>query len=653
MNILAYYPSHKLSNHDSGVAIMRNGKLAYAFEEQKLSRINHRESKYFPDRAMLSSMYTAGLDPKDIDVVCVCGPELLSDKMGVLDRMEKYFGLNPGEVMVCPHHKAHTALSVLGSGVSNAAFWTLDAGGEDGIYGEYGYYKKGNFNVKSSFEKASLPVFYYLLTGCAGFTDFEEGKVMGLSAYGAVNPKLYADLKSLFSLDTQGIYVLNVGIGYKYPEINWRKFSHDELCSYKVIRYLGRGVCPEMDHITRGYLPEVIAATGQRLVEDLAVKSAINMFDFLGGEDVLCLGGGFFQNIVANKKIREALPANIFVPPGVGDMGLAAGAALWADNEAKKRLSSKGICKECSEGVPESINIISPYMGPGYTDDEVKQVLDVFGVKYMKLDDETLAKTIAGMISDGKVVGWFQGRGEFGARALGARSVFADPRNINSKARVNQNLKKRDWFMPYAPMILEDYMQEYLERPSYSPYMTMAFDVKKGVESTIPSAVHVDGTIRPQIIRKGFVGELLYSMMSEFYDMTGVPVVLNTSFNRHGVPIVATPRQAVEHLLEGVVDVLCVNCFVVIGSNVANLTEADVIPEDILKIILQIKYGCMFLAQNEQESAESIFSQIKLTVKVMDEPGMISVGGILFNYQDGLWDELAGRIKMHLCTGDS
>jgi len=136
--ILAYYPSYKLSNHDSAVAIIKNGELIYAYEEQKLSRVNHRESKYFPDRALFSSLYTTKIDPRNIDMICICGPIKILDPLDVIERIEKYFGISAKKVIACPHHVAHSALSVLGSGFKSCIYWVLDAGGEDNSFGELG-----------------------------------------------------------------------------------------------------------------------------------------------------------------------------------------------------------------------------------------------------------------------------------------------------------------------------------------------------------------------------------------------------------------------------------------------------------------------------------------------------------------------------------
>jgi len=635
MNILAFYPSYKLSNHDACVSIVQKGELIYTYEEQKLSRVNHRESKYFPDRSILSALYTTKISPREIDLICLCGPNHLEDQNEVFKRLEKYFGITCKKVVVCPHHEAHTALSVLSSTFNRCIYWTLDAGGEDNIYGEFGVFNNGIFDRLYTLEKPSLATFYYLLTGCCGFTDFEEGKVMGLAGYGRVDKKLYDDMSSLFEFDDFGHALFQGESVYKYPKIKWEKFSHDGFKPYKVVQYLTKDICPTLEVITRGYLPETIAATGQKLVEDLAHESIARMvhnnsIDFKS----LALGGGFFQNIIVNKVIRTSLKYDVFIPPGAGDMGLAAGAAMWASYKYDKTHFQE----KAKHAEP-----LSPYLGPVFPNEEIENLLNSFSLEYENLSDSELAKTVAKQIADGKVVGWFQGRGEFGARALGKRSVLADPRNPDSKARVNQLLKKRDWFMPYAPSILAEYTDEFLQAPVYNPYMTMGFDATDCSLKKIPAAVHVDGTIRPQIVKQED-NPLYYKLISEFYKITGIPLILNTSFNRHGVPIVATPRQAIEHLMEGVVNVLCVGSFFVVRAyKRKEISTEQLVSEKKLKALLGIRHGYSFLEEGDINSANAIFRQTgyKIHYVFNDVVKDLTINGCKFDMTVISWREIA------------
>lgn len=189
------------------------------------------------------------------------------------------------------------------------------------------------------------------------------------------------------------------------------------------------------------------------------------------------------------------------------------------------------------------------------------------------------AASVARALADAKVVGWFHGNAEFGARALGARSVLADPRQASSRIRVNQALKKRDWFMPYAPTILEEYGNEFFEGFVPAPYMNTAFRMRPEKAGLVPAAIHLDGTCRAQSVNEK-QNPLLYRLILEFAKLTGVPMILNTSFNRHGVPIVATPRQAIQHLLEGNVDLLAIEGYLVSPS--VSQREAAILADDIV-----------------------------------------------------------------------
>ncbi|MEQ8319663.1 MAG: carbamoyltransferase C-terminal domain-containing protein [Rhodospirillales bacterium] len=648
MIVLSYYSSYRLSNHDPCVAIARGGELIYSFEEQKLSRVHSREAKFLPDRALLSALYTTQIDPSQIDVLCVVGPDKLTDPFGITARIEKFFGVKPGEVIACQHHAAHTALAVHGSGFDKGIYWTLDAGGEEpNTFGEVGLFEDGCLERHHAISKPSLPILYYLITGCCGFSDFEEGKVMGLAAYGKVRDELYRHMRALFEFDDFGHPVFTGSMNYVPPTLRWEKFSHDEFRPQKVVDYMDRTICPELDTVCRGYLPQDIAATGQQLVEDLAVEALRRMAASLSVrvEDV-ALVGGFFLNILVNKAIREEFNARVFTPPGCNDMGLAAGGALWA--------SFKGASKPI---VPSGRKRqqLSAYLGPDFDEAEIADLLPRFPLSYRRLDDEELPRAAAAEIANNQVVGWFQGRAECGARALGARSVLADPRNPESKARVNQLLKKRDWFMPYAPAILAEEAHRYVNKPCDAPFMTMAFDSLPGTAEQVPAAVHLDGTVRPQLV-DAVRNPAFHALISAFNDLTGVGMVLNTSFNRHGVPIVATPRHAIEHLIEGVVDVLYVGPFEARLAAARPVTEEHFISEDVLKTVMALKHGYDFIARADTASAEKIWAQVPCDVRCFENKGEmnIQIEDVVFAIDNGVWDRIANHLaESGMAPGDT
>jgi carbamoyltransferase len=249
-----------------------------------------------------------------------------------------------------------------------------------------------------------------------------------------------------------------------------------------------------------------------------------------------------------------------------GDAGLALGLALQALHSAGKCCSVKG-------------QLFSPYIGPSFKNAELKILLDQMKLNYQHIDDSKLGSYVAEKISLGATVGTFYGRAEYGPRSLGHRSILGDARNKDTKQKINLNLKKRDWFMPYAPAILvEDALEWTNILPS--PYMQIASMVQDIKKTLIPSAVHVDGTARFQAVHRE-LSPFFYDVIQNFKSITGVPIVLNTSFNRHGIATISSPRSAIHHLLEGTVDIL------ILGNFVISLSDNRIISNDIDQLLIK------------------------------------------------------------------
>jgi carbamoyltransferase len=207
--------------------------------------------------------------------------------------------------------------------------------------------------------------------------------------------------------------------------------------------------------------------------------------------------------------------------------------------------------------------IKSAYLGPSFTDQQILEALqNCDDVSYRKMEADELPTKTAQLIADGKVVGWFQGRMEWGPRALGNRSVLADPRDPEMRDRINERLKKRDWFMPFAPSVLKEYCDECFVNYHPSPYMNLAFSMRSPYDELVPAIMHVDETARPQAVDRE-INPLYYDTLEAFRKLTGIPMVLNTSFNRHGLAIVCTPKHAIEHLRWGCIDVLVIGSYLV------------------------------------------------------------------------------------------
>ena len=302
-----------------------------------------------------------------------------------------------------------------------------------------------------------------------------------------------------------------------------------------------------------------IAATGQKLVEDYALIIVKNILKKTKKNNIVC-SGGFFQNISFNKRLLDMGLKGVYVPSAPNDAGLSLGAALFTKMTIQKNRPKK---------------IISPYLGPNFKSDEIELLLNDYKLKFKKSKNTCL--DTAKLLSEGKIVGWFQGRSELGPRSLGARSVLADPRRLQNKAKINQLLKKRDWFMPYAPSILSDQMGIFFKKFNKSPYMSFALDVVNNHDK-IRAAVHVDGTSRPQAVFKE-LNFKFYNLIKHFYKITAVPAVLNTSFNRHGIATIVTPRNAIDHLLNGCVDILVIEDFIVYKNKNSNKKKLKLIDE--------------------------------------------------------------------------
>jgi carbamoyltransferase len=375
----------------------------------------------------------------------------------------------------------------------------------------------------------SVGLMYQAVTEALDFVPVEgEYKTMGLAAYG--------DGTKLFDYFSGIITYKDLSFKSKYIwESEW-KFPAPTIKQHLMFREL------LMDN-----KKEDVAASCQAVAEDLIYRFVRDAVEKTGIKDI-CAAGGVFLNVKANKLIWENIrPASFYIHPDSGDGGLALGAA----QELYFRLTGS---------VPKK-KLDRVYFGRAYSNSEIEEELKRFKVKATFFQD--IEKRTAQLLASGKVIGWVQGRMEMGPRALGNRSVIADPRNAAVKELINKHLKKRDWFVPFAPSIIEEDAHKYIKDfNGDASFMIMAYDAQEGNEKSIPAVVHVDGTIRPQIVRPD-INRMYWNMIKSFKDISGVGVVLNTSFNKHGLPIVGSPKDAVEHLVNSNVDILVIGNYVV------------------------------------------------------------------------------------------
>tara|TARA_B110000438_G_scaffold112036_1_gene109936 strand:+ start:1 stop:981 length:981 start_codon:yes stop_codon:yes gene_type:complete len=297
-----------------------------------------------------------------------------------------------------------------------------------------------------------------------------------------------------------------------------------------------------------------IGASAQKVLEDVILKMVNHIYTKTKMKN-LCIGGGVALNGVANYKILSDGPFdNIHIPPSPGDAGSAVGAAQYLYYVYHKNPKNTS---DNTQLIQENV-----YVGPSYSNKKIKSFLDSKEILYESFDDVTLLQKTAQLIADGNVVGWFQGKMEWGPRALGNRSILADPRRSDMKDILNAKIKHRESFRPFAPSVMEEYASEYFEINVSSPYMLMVAPVKKPKE--IPAVTHVDGTGRLQTVSKES-NELYYNLINEFYKITGVPVIINTSMNVMGEPIVNTPEHAYNMILKTDMDFLVLGNYLISG----------------------------------------------------------------------------------------
>ncbi len=423
------------------------------------------------------------------------------------------------------HHLAHAASAYYASGFDESTVITWDGSG-DSITGSVSYAKGGRLHLLHEFDRFSIGDFYYAIHCFLKLSD--EGSLMGLAAYGQ-NRGLLAGIADPKRLTMDYSYI------------------HDDatMVSPKLIARLGP---PRREDEPLTDYHRDIAAELQDIVEAFGFEIVRRAVAETGCRN-LAFAGGVALNATMNGKIgRSPLADRIFVQPEAGDGGGALGAAYVAYQRLGYHLE------------PEALQ--HAYWGSAFTDDEIEATLRTVKVRYHRLDRPELIESAAQALVDGQLLGWFQGRAEWGPRALGARSILADPRDVASRDRVNSAVKYRDHWRPFAPSMLAEAGPDYLEGVFEAPFMITTFPVKTERKQQIAAVVHADGTTRPQLVRRE-VHPLYYDLIQRFAEKTGVPAVLNTSFNLKGEPIVNSPRDALRTFFSSGLDRLYMGSFLV------------------------------------------------------------------------------------------
>ena len=537
---------------DNAAALLVDGELVGMVEEERLNRIKHAP-RMAPQKSIQWCLERAGVKLEDVDIIAIGFDHpntVFLDNMRTkvkrfvkrqtilrnareefrywrrhryhLAQLDPYLKMRD-KILFVRHHMAHAASSFYLSGFDQASIISLDgSGGQDA--GLIGTGRGTDIEVVQYVDReSSWGEFYERFTGALGFKPHsDEGKVMGLAAYGDPQGQVFP--------------FIQMSNGNEIPHYDREGF----LKALKEIRPREKNVSP-----INGY-HENVAARLQYSLEQVVGRMAEVLHRKTGYTD-LCMAGGTALNCSCNGKLLS-LPwvKRIFVQPAAADCGTALGAAVYAH------------VKLTGERPKTRFNHM--YWGPEFSNDEIEKVLKQAKVPYRKV--ERIGEETAKLIAQNKIVGWFQGRMEVGPRALGGRSIVANPTDPRMKDAVNNNVKFREAWRPFAPSILADCMEEYFGTSHPSPFMILAFQAREEVKPRIPAALHVDGTGRPQTVEKE-TNPRYWDLINEFRKISGVPVVLNTSFNVAGQPIVCTPKDAIGTFYICGLDALSIGDFIV------------------------------------------------------------------------------------------
>jgi carbamoyltransferase len=560
--------------HDSAACIVKDGILLAATEEERFTHFKHGKRPVpfstweLPFHAIDYCLKVAGIHINDVDHVAYSfDPYLLIDEKyrgketieipfeegcsylnedfknpweplfisSIINApgqlrdgwphhlQQRFIGCNIGRERwhFVEHHISHAASAFSCSPFKTAAVMTVDGRGEQATTTyNIGYCQQlnriGQVNLPHS-----LGLLYEDVTTHLGFLhSSDEYKVMALASYG--KPEFVNDFREIVQIESNGQYTINnQDLTERFGP---KRLRHEEFTAFHF----------NMAHSLQLVLEEAMLELTGWLQQET-------------GEENLCLAGGVALNCVANARIRDkGFFKNIWVQPASGDDGTALGAALWVDAQERKSDEKAFVMDHC-------------YWGPEYTDAEIEKQLKLWKVPYRKL--ENIAEETADILAQDKIIGWYQGRMEFGPRALGSRSILASPINPAMQARLNE-VKDREDFRPVAPVVLQEKAHEWFNNAEYSPFMLFIYDVKEDKADKIPAVRHTDGTARIQTINEQQHKDY-YDLLKAFERKTGVPVLVNTSFNTLGKPIVCTPRDAVECFWSSPFDALIIGSFII------------------------------------------------------------------------------------------
>lgn len=612
--------------HDSAAALVVDGKVVSAIEEERLNRIKHsNKTSIFSAVGFVLDDY--GISIEDVDKICyymteetcnrllkfVSTKNFVPIRQRIVRKINQRFACNLNEDKLCfvHHHLAHAVSTYNMSGFDDSLILTIDAYG-DGLSGMVLKVENSHMEVMEKIpERESLGKFYTELIGYLGFRNFDEYKVMGLAPYG--NPETYRNVfKGFYQLLPNGRFKINT--------------------EYFALLNNLEGIPREKDEPFTQVHKDLAAALQESL--EIMVFHLLKHHKSQHDFKRLCLAGGVAQNCTLNGKILySGMFEDVFVQPASYDAGTAIGAALYAYHESTKNNGNANVRLE------------SVYWGTDIgSNDEILARLrnwETF-VEYEKV--ENIAEKTAGLLADGAVVGWVQGKSEFGPRALGNRSILADPRPPENKDIINAMVKKREAFRPFAPSVLEEYVEEYYEVPgTYKkfPFMTFVLNVQKEKQKILGAVTHVDGTARIQSVSKE-TNPKYWQVIDEFRKLTGIPVLLNTSFNNNVEPIVDSFEDAVVCYLTTKLNYLVVGDYLIKKREVKPRHYLDMIPR--IPLHIQLVHTRKQVSEHQFEDFYEIRDNFLKTKNVMGSNALffpdLSFGLLKADIQAPLYDAL-------------
>ncbi len=570
---------------DSSACLLKDGKIINAIEEERIRRIKHWAG--FPSESIKFCLKDAGITISDVDHITIgrnpsahLGKKILSslkklanfqfikDRVSNIKKVtslksEIAAGLGVSEssfraeIKHIEHHRSHLASAFFVSPFDEAAILSIDGFGD--FSSTMIAIGRGNkIEVLDSVTYPhSLGIFYTAFTQFLGFPWYgDEYKVMGLSPYG--EPKYVDQMKKIVRLLDNGLFELDESYFIHSTEgvaMTWNNGAPfiGRIYSDRMIKEFGQ---PRDKDETLTQYHKDLAASVQKHCEDV-IFHILNHLQKRTGLKNICIAGGVAQNSVANGKVLQLTDfEKIYIPSAGYDAGTAIGSALWHYYQIL--------------GMERKYFVRDAYFGAQYSDDEIERELKEAKVNYKRCssDSETIEQT-AQMLADGAVIGWFQGRTEFGPRALGNRSVLVHPGRPDAKDLINSKIKRRESFRPFAPSILREYVNEYFEQEDDVYFMEKVFPIRIEKRNGLPAVTHVDGSGRLQTVHKD-VSPKYYALIDKFREKTGLPILLNTSFNENE-PIVNHPKEAIDCFLRTEMDAIVLeNCIVTRNQNITN-----------------------------------------------------------------------------------